>query len=50
MLIITYGKVVVRCFYFVNKEKYGKLIVEYRWLKEKKVAMILEVLLSIKKS
>lgn len=39
MLIITNVKVVIRCFYFVNLEKYEKLIVEYKWMKEKKAAI-----------
>ena len=39
MLIITNVKVVIRCFYFVNLERYGKLIVEYKWRKEKKNAI-----------
>lgn len=46
------GCKVVIIFYFVNKEKYRKLVVKYKWLKEKKRFQFNcgKLLLSINKS
>jgi len=47
LLIITDFQVVIKMFYFCI---YGKLVFEYRWLKEIRLQIIVEVLLPVNKS